>query len=131
MTPNDPINRDRLAAMQIILWMFASMGLLCLFLFQSCSAHGATVVTKALLDHIAKVESGNNPYAIGKAGELGAYQLKAIAVAEVNRIYGTRYTHQDAILKGPDIARRYLLICERRAALKTPAGVYARYRGFK
>ena len=89
------------------------------------------MVTDSLLDYVAWRESRNNPHAVGKANEIGAYQIKAIAVDEVNRIFGTRYTHADAIPHGRDIARYYLLICESRVKNPTAERVYRKYRGLK
>jgi len=92
---------------------------------------GASVVDDALLNKVAWVESRNNPRAVGKLGELGAYQLRPIAIREVNRVYGTKYHIRDArkMVESREIARLYLLICESRCRVKTPANVYARYRG--
>jgi len=39
-----------------------------------------------LLDAIEQVESGGDPNAVGRDGEIGAYQLKKIYVDDVNRI---------------------------------------------
>jgi hypothetical protein len=69
----------------------------------------------ALLPAIAQVESKSNPHA--KPGDdgraLGMYQLHARAVAHVNRIDGTNYTHAQVTdpAIGRHIARRYLTIC--------------------
>lgn len=46
-------------------------------------------------------ESKGNPAAVGKAGDSGVMQLREIYVAEVNRLYGTGYTIEDAF----DIAK--------------------------
>lgn len=91
------------------------------------------VVTEEFLDWVAMVESRNNPKAIGKLDELGAYQLRAIAVREVNRLTGSKWKHRDAFdpKKARIIARDYLRICERRVAQKTRESVYRKYRGLK
>lgn len=90
----------------------------------------ASVVDDALLNRVAWAESRNNPRAVGKLDERGAYQLRPIAIREVNRIHGTSYTIHDATTpKAREIARLYLLICESRCRVKTAANVYAKYRG--
>lgn len=90
-----------------------------------------SVVDDALLNKVAWVESRNNPKAVGKLGEIGMFQLRPIAIREVNRVYGTKYHIRDArkMVESREIARLYLLICESRCRVKTPANVYARYRG--
>jgi len=45
---------------------------------------------------LASVESGGNPSAVGDGGRsVGLYQISKIYVDDVNRIAGTRYTHDD------------------------------------
>jgi len=44
---------------------------------------------------IAHVESGGNPNAIGKNGEVGIVQISPICVKEVNNHYGTTYKMTD------------------------------------
>lgn len=97
------------------------------------SAGAPSVVDEALLNRVAWVESRNNPRAVGRLGEIGAYQLRPIAIREVNRVYGTKYHIRDAtkMIESREIARLYLLICESRCRVKTPANVYAKYRGAK
>jgi ribosomal protein S27AE len=75
----------------------------------------AGVVTEGFLDRVAWVESHNNPMAIGAHGELGAYQIKSIAVEECNRVYGWRLSHTAVVSQvvGRAVARGYSLICER------------------
>lgn len=46
-----------------------------------------------LLSALIAVESGGNDHARGRHGELGALQIKAILVRDVNRIMGTSYAH--------------------------------------
>lgn len=91
------------------------------------------VITEAFLDWVAMVESGNNPNARGKLDELGAYQLRAIAVREVNRLTGSRWKHRDALdpKKARIIARHYLLICSMRSAERTRESIYRKYRGLR
>ena len=92
---------------------------------------GASCVTDALLDRIAWIESRGNPKAIGQLGEIGIFQLRPIAIREVNRIHNTRFTVADARRPRTSrrIARLYLRICERRVSNPTPERVYAKYRG--
>lgn len=49
-----------------------------------------------LLEAIKIVESGNNPNATGKNGDLGILQITPILVKEVNRL-GYNYKHEDAL----------------------------------
>lgn len=46
-----------------------------------------------LLSALIAVESNGNDQARGRHGELGALQIKAILVRDVNRIMGTSYAH--------------------------------------
>lgn len=117
-------------------WIFGGIAVSLWLGLRSCAGAdlGApSVVTAALLDRVAWTESRNNPKARGKQGEMGAYQLKAIAIREVNRIHGTSYLTKDAWdpIKAREIARLYLLICEHRCKVKTPSAVYAKYRGVR
>lgn len=63
-----------------------------------------------LLSALIAVESGGNDQAKGRHGELGALQIKAILVRDVNRIMGTSYAHQQVTNRqvSIDIATRYL-----------------------
>ena len=96
------------------------------------SCHGATI-NASHMHAIAIKESGNNPRAVGKAKELGKFQLKAVAVKEVNRVTGTKWKHSDAI--DPElsdyIAYAYMRICQSRAKDKSVASAYRVYRGLK
>jgi hypothetical protein len=109
-------------------WIIGAVILTGMVMATSC--HGAS---PELLDHVAWCESRNNPHAVGKRGELGAYQLKPIAIREVNRIYHTHYHMVDAdnMVKAREIASRYLDICARRTKNPTPERVYRTYRGIK
>ena len=119
---------DHLRGAGVIMWMMAATAAMAIALV---SCHGASVVTEALLDRVAWAESRNNPRAVGRLGEVGAYQLRPIAIREVNRICGTKYHVADArnMVRSREIARRYLLICESRVTVPTAARVYAKYRG--
>jgi len=46
---------------------------------------------------IAMTESEFKADAIGTQGDYGLYQMRAIYVAEVNRVCGTDYKHEDAL----------------------------------
>lgn len=46
---------------------------------------------------IAMTESEFKADAIGSQGDYGLYQMRAIYVAEVNRVCGTDYKHEDAL----------------------------------
>ena len=120
---------DHLRGAGVVVWMMAATAAMA---FALVSCHGASVVTEALLDRVAWAESRNNPRAVGKLGEIGIFQLRPIAIMEVNRLTGSRYTIADARTgRAREIARRYLLICESRVTNPTAERVYARYRGSK
>jgi hypothetical protein len=69
---------------------------LLLLLILVVSAASANNLTE--IGHIIKwVESENNPLAIGDGGmSYGDRQIQQVAIDDVNRYYGTQYTHQDA-----------------------------------
>lgn len=81
-------------------------------------AKGGGLVSEQLLDDIRWSESRGNSMAIGRAGERGAYQLKPIAVREVNRVTGWSWApadmHRDEV--GRAYARALLNIYESRLA---------------
>lgn len=53
-------------------------------------------MSAALVAALLAVESGGNDKAIGDHGRaLGALQIHAAVVVDVNRHHGTRYTHRD------------------------------------
>ena len=89
--------------------------------------------TPADLQWLAQRESGNRPNARGKLDELGLYQLRAIAVREVNRLKGTKFKHADALdpIKAPIIAGHYWDICASRTSRKTREGIHRIYRGLR
>lgn len=82
---------------------------------------------------LSKRESNNKPHARGKLGELGLYQLRAIAVREVNRLKGTSFKHSDALdpVKAPIIAGHYWDIAASRTSRKTREGIHRIYRGLR
>lgn len=56
-----------------------------------------------IADVLKEVESNNNVEAVGDGGlALGALQIHKACIQDVNRYYGTTYTHKDA--KKPKIA---------------------------
>lgn len=89
--------------------------------------------TPADLRWLAQRESGNNPNARGKLDELGKFQLRAIAVREVNRLKGTSFKHADALdqVKAPIIAGHYWDIAASRTSRKTREGIHRIYRGLR
>lgn len=64
-----------------------------------------------LLKSLVQVESGGNTKAIGDQGRsYGPLQIRKEVIADVNRVYGTNYIHNDAfdLGKSYDIASKYL-----------------------
>lgn len=59
---------------------------------------------------LIRVESHGNAHAVGRAGELGCLQIKAVVVEDVNRFAGTKfsYTDCDDPMKSRKIAELYL-----------------------
>lgn len=93
------------------LWFIIAISALILCGASSC--RGASVVTEEFLDRLAWRESRNNPAAVGRAGELGAYQLRACAVQHVNNKLGWKSSHKAASLRyGREYARAYCQIIE-------------------
>lgn len=121
---------DRMGGVKLGAWVVASAILILSAIASKC--HGSCV-DDALLNRVAWAESRNNPRAVGKLGEIGMFQLRPIAIREVNRVNGMCFRLQDAKdpVKSREIARLYLLICESRCRVKTQASVYAKYRGMK
>jgi len=52
-------------------------------------------MTNLLIAAIIAVESGGNDWARGRAGELGALQIRPCVVRDVNQHFGLRYKHSD------------------------------------
>lgn len=72
------------------------MKTLMLLLLFSLSAH-ADVDLSRIWEGITRVESNKDSTAIGDGGKAwGIVQIHKIAVDDVNRLYGTQYTHADA-----------------------------------
>lgn len=113
----------------LVLIVVLSLGLIAL-----CQSCRGSVVTEPFLDSIAQRESGNNPSAIGRAGELGAYQLKRCAVAQVNSDRGWRMPFRRAAIDhGRAYCRAYCLYIERLLLARlgrapTPAEIYTSYQ---
>ena len=58
-----------------------------------------------LLAALLAVESGGNDHAIGDHGRaVGALQIHAAVVDDVNRIHGTRYTHAGMVRRRDAVA---------------------------
>ena len=63
------------------------------------------------------VESNNNPKAISPSGEgYGVLQIRKICIDDVNRYYGTDYTHEDAfnVAYSEEIFNLYISILYKR-----------------
>lgn len=104
---------DRLCGAKLSAWIMAA--LIFTLLAIASRMHGASVVTEQFLDGIAQRESRNNPAAIGRHGERGAYQLRPCAVQEVNNKMGWDYSHRVAAVRfGRVYAKAYCLYLERR-----------------
>lgn len=72
------------------------MKTLILLILFSLSAHPEPSLTK-IWKRIVEIESNKDPTAIGDNGmSWGIVQIQKIAVDDVNRLYGTSYTHADA-----------------------------------
>jgi soluble lytic murein transglycosylase-like protein len=72
----------------------------------------------ALIAAMIAVESGGNPSAVGDGGRaLGALQIHAGVIQDVNRRHGTAYSHVDAF--DPATAAR---ICRLYLGLYAPSG---------
>ena len=89
------------------------------------------MISEALIAAVMMVESGGDPNAIGDHHRArGAFQIHAAAVRDVNRFYGTQYTHRQ--MHDPQAARdvfvRYLRIyvTPRRLGRQPTAQDYAR-----
>ena len=62
-------------------------------------------MSPTLLAALLAVESGANDRAIGDHGRaIGALQIHAAVVADVNRIHGTRYTHAGMVRRRDAVA---------------------------
>ena len=96
-------------------WFTLVATLMLLLMFLGLECRGASVVTEQFLDRVAWLESRNNPKAVGRAGELSAYQLLPRAVQDVNKTVGWRHGFEAATRDhARGYAREYLRICESR-----------------
>lgn len=69
-------------------------------------------MTAALLAALCLIESGNDPSAIGRGGEVGILQITRPVVLDVNRITGSRYRWPEDCLDpamSEEICRLYLI----------------------
>jgi hypothetical protein len=81
----------------------------------------ASIVSEDYLDRLAIVESNNRPKAVGRAGELGSFQLKEAAWTDsVRRMFGRipqsyAYSRSNCFdpVKSRAVAREHLLWLER------------------
>lgn len=106
--------------------------LLLLILAIPCSA---SVVTPEFVQWVGMKESGMNHRAVGRHGEIGAFQIKPVALRDVNKHFGWRYTVAD--LRDPSPARAvataFLGLQERRLRVHlrrqpTQSELYGAYR---
>ena len=75
-------------------------GLLTVVLWVSLSSFSIKDSLPKIYNKIKLVESKGNPEAIGDGGKaFGEVQIHKIAVDDVNRLYGTSYTHEDSFDK--------------------------------
>lgn len=68
-------------------------------------------VSRDLIKVLCKVESDNNPNAIGDNGRAyGMLQIHKVYVTDVNHIFGTTYSHRDMFIpeKAEDVCTKYL-----------------------
>lgn len=79
------------------------------------------MVTDALINALIQVESNGDSTKVGKLGELGILQIRECVIKDVNRIYKTTYTLEDAKdnEKAKDICRKYLTHWGRHYEIKT------------
>lgn len=89
------------------------------------------------MDILKYVESEHNPEAIGDDGKAyGILQIHKVAVDDVNRVYGTSYTHEDAfdIQKSEEIFELYIKhwaakICDREGREATTEDIVRIWNG--
>jgi hypothetical protein len=81
------------------------------------SVRPATTASRAVIDFdrlipaLITVESGGDDRAVGDRGNAkGCLQIWPSVIADVNRVYGTRYTHDDAFVRehAVTICKKYL-----------------------
>ena len=77
-----------------------------------------------LIPALIAVESGGNDRAVGDSGKAkGALQIWDVVIKDVNRVYGTRYVHDDAFDRthAVTICKKYLAIyCTERRLGRAP-----------
>ena len=117
---------------KVIAWVVLAVLMSALLTAVSC--HGS-VVDKPFVNWVVTVESNWNPLARGKNGEVGLMQVKQIALDDVNKHFGWRYSLID-LLK-PEIALKvgeaYLRLQEWRLVKRykrqpSKSEVYAAFR---
>jgi hypothetical protein len=98
----------------------------------------AGVITESFIGRVAWRESKNNPNAVGRAGERGPWQMKPIAVRDVQARYGWKHTFQEATTThARAYAEAYLIMMEAKLRSHyrrqpTEVEVYRSYnRGFR
>jgi hypothetical protein len=95
----------------------------------------ASQVTPEFVHWVGVRESGMNHAAVGRAGEIGAWQVKPIALRDVNKHFGWRYTVADLRLEAnaSRIATAFLRLQERRLRVllrrqPSQSEIYGAYR---
>ena len=81
-----------------------------------CSTHNFSqeieiCYLKGIVNNLKEVETNNNPKAIGDNGRAyGVLQIHNICIKDVNKVYGTSFSHKDAFIphKAEVIALLYL-----------------------
>lgn len=89
--------------------MKAKLFILILSLSWVCSAKNYSKI----IDILKEVETNNNPTSVGDNGKaFGVLQIHKICVDDINRMYGTHYTHEDAFIEecAEEIFRKYINI---------------------
>lgn len=88
------------------------------------SSASAAVDFDRLIPALIAVESNGRDRAIGDNGRAkGALQIWQVVVTDVNRAYGTRYTHDDAFVRARaiEICKMYLgIYCTQKRLGRTP-----------
>ncbi len=81
-----------------------------------CSTHNFSqeienCYLRGIVKNLKELETNNNPKAIGDKGRAyGVLQIHKICVKDVNKVYGTSFSHKDAFIphKAENIALLYL-----------------------
>lgn len=79
-------------------------------------APAASIVTEKFIDEQIQRESGGNPRAIGKAGEVGLGQISLIALEDLNAAYGRNWKPEDRFcpVENRKMTRSFFVLIEKR-----------------